>query len=272
MSRGFDVYKRKLDATQTSVSQYVSTTLGAGVRFGVPISDEGTIHYGLSTETTKLGLTSLSPQRYIDYVNTFGSSTTNLLATAGWSHDSRDSAIYTTDGVVQRASTEIALPVSNQRFYKLTYQHQWFHPLTRDFTLMLNGEAGMADGYGGKPLPFFKNFYAGGIGSVRGYQPNSLGALDPDGNALGGNKRIIGNAELLFPVPGMAKEKSVRLSLFADAGGINGMGWSGLRYSTGMAVAWISPVGPLKVSVGVPLKKQTGDKLQRFQFTLGSLF
>ncbi len=272
MSRGFDIYKREVDATRTAVSPYRSSTMGAGIRYGVPVSDDATIHYGLSAEHTKLDLSSASPQRYRDYVTTFGSSTTNLLGTAGWSHDSRDSAIYTTEGTVQRASTEIALPVSNQRYYKLTYQHQWFYPLTREVTLMLNGEAGVGNGYGGKPLPFFKNFYAGGIGSVRGYEPNSLGPRDSDNNALGGTKRIIGNAELLFPVPGMSKEKSVRLSVFADAGGVNGMGWDGLRYSTGMAVSWISPVGPLKLSVGVPLKKDTGDKLQKFQFTLGSLF
>ena len=272
MSRGFDIYKREVDASKTAVSSYRSATMGAGLRYGVPVSDDGTIYYGLSAEHTKLDLTASSPPRYLDYVNNFGASATNLLGTAGWSHDSRDSAIYTTEGTVQRASTEISLPVSNQRYYKLTYQHQWFYPLSREVTLMLNGEAGAANGYGAKPLPFFKNFYAGGIGSVRGYEPNSLGPHDTDNNALGGNKRIIGNAELLFPVPGMVKEKSVRLSVFVDAGGVNGMGWDGLRYSTGMAVAWISPVGPLKVSVGVPLKKETSDKLQRFQFTLGSLF
>ena len=276
MSRGFDIYKRDVNSSSTVVSQYSSSTLGAGVRFGIPISDDETIHYGLSTEQTKLSLTSLSPQRYVDYVNTFGSTTSNLLTTVGWSHDSRDSAIYTTEGLVQRASAEIALPVSDQRYYKLTYQQQWFHPVSRDVTLMLNGDVGTGSGYGGKPLPFFKNFYAGGPGSVRGYEPNSLGPRDLANNALGGTKRVLANAELLFPMPGMTKEKSVRLSAFVDAGAVFGQGGqtgtAGLRYSTGVALAWISPVGPLKISLGKALNQQPGDKLQKFQFTLGSIF
>ena len=212
----------------------------------------------------------------VDYVKTFGISTTNLLGTIGWTNDSRDSAIYTTQGTVQRAFAEIALPVSDQRFYKLTYQHQWFHPLSKNVTFMLNGEAGVGNGYNGMPLPFFKNFYAGGTGSVRGYDSSSLGPRDSFNNALGGNKRVIGNVELLFPMFGMAEEKSVRMSVFIDAGAVYGKedltGMAGMRYSTGLAVAWISPVGPLKISYGVPLHEKFGDKLQRTQITLGTIF
>ncbi|MBI4938504.1 MAG: outer membrane protein assembly factor BamA [Nitrosomonadales bacterium] len=276
MSRGFDVYQRNVDSTSTAVSQYKSSTMGAGLRFGVPISDDETIHYGLASEQTKLSLTPTSSQRFVDYVGIFGSSTTNLVGTVGWSRDSRDSVIYTTEGMVQHAFVELALPVSNQRYYKLTYQQQWFRPLSREVTLLLNGEGGIGNGYGGKPLPFFKNFYAGGPGSVRGFEPNSLGPRDSYNNALGGTKRIVGNAELLFPMPGMSKEKSVRLSVFADAGAVYGQGdlagTSGLRYSAGLAFTWISPIGPLKISYGKPISQKPADKVQKFQFTLGSIF
>ena len=276
MSRGFDVYKRDVDSTSTAISQYRSSTLGAGVRYGVPVSDDDSIHYGLAAEQTKLSLTPTSSQQMKDYVNTFGASTTSLLGTVGWSHDSRDSVIYTTEGMVQHASAEIGLPVSNMRYYKLTYQQQWYHPVSREVTLMLNGEGGIGNGYGGKPLPFFKNFYAGGPGSVRGFAPSSLGPHDIYNNALGGTKRIVGNAELLFPMPGMSKEKSVRLSAFVDGGAVYGQsdltGTAGLRYSAGMAFAWISPIGPLKISYGKPLNTKHGDNLQKFQFTLGSIF
>ncbi|MES1982840.1 MAG: outer membrane protein assembly factor BamA, partial [Pseudomonadota bacterium] len=272
VSRGFDIYKRDVNSTSTAISQYNSSTLGAGVRFGVPISDDETIHYGLATEQTKIGLTPLSSQRYVDFVNIFGETTDNVIATVGWSHDSRDSAIYTTEGLVQRASSEAALPILDQRYWKLTYQQQWFYPVSREVTLMLNGEAGIAKGYSGKPLPFFKNFFAGGPGSVRGYEPSSLGPRDLLNNALGGTKRVVGNIELLFPVPGMSKEKSVRLSTFIDGGGVNGQGIDGLRYSAGVALAWISPLGPLKISLAKALNEKPGDKLQKFQFTLGSIF
>ncbi|OGS80334.1 MAG: outer membrane protein assembly factor BamA [Gallionellales bacterium GWA2_55_18] len=275
VSRGFDVYKRDTDSSSTAVSQYSSHTLGGGVRFGVPIGEDEGISYGLAYESTRLGLLTNPSARLMQYVNTFGASNSNLLGTIGWTRDSRDSAIYTTMGTVQRAFAEIALPVFDMRYYKLNYQHQWFHPVSSDLTLLLNGEAGVAGGYGGKPMPFFKNFYAGGTGSVRGYDSNSLGPRDIYNQALGGTKRVIGNAELLMPVPGI-KEKSVRLSGFVDAGAVYGQGdlpgSAGLRYSAGAAFTWISPAGPIKLSYAVPLNKQQGDKMQKFQFNLGSMF
>ncbi len=281
VSRGFDVYKRNVNTTTTNlVSPYTSATNGVGVRYGVPVAEDQTIHYGLAYENTTIGLTALSPQRFVDYVNTFGATTNNYMGTIGWSQDSRDSAIYTTEGLVQRAFTETGLPVgAGLRYYKLTLQEQWFYPMSRDTTLMLNGIAGVGNGYGGKPLPFFKNFYGGGVGSVRGYEPNSLGPVDATGLATGGNKQFVASAEVLFPMPGMEKERSVRMSTFVDAGAIYGPVVQnilpqaiGMRYSAGVALTWISPVGPLKISLGYPLHPQPGDKLQKFQFTLGSLF
>ncbi len=275
ISRGFDVYKRDVNSTFTAISPYLSSTIGGGLRFGVPISDFESTHYGLSAEQTELTLTDASSLQMKDYVRIFGPSTSNLIGSVGWSQDSRDSAIYTTAGTVQRAFVEVAMPISNQQFFKVTYQHQWFYPISQNVTLMMNGEAGGAEGYGGKPVPFFKNFYAGGPGSVRGFRPFSIGPRDINNNSLGGTRRIVGNAELLFPMPGMSKDRSVRLSVFVDAGAVFGLGMTGadsLRYSTGVAVTWVSPVGPLKISVAAPLNQQPSDRLQMFQFTLGSLF
>ncbi len=277
VSRGFDIYNRKTSSTQASVSQYTSESLGGGVRFAVPLSEDQMIHYGLAAEDTTIGLTSLSPQRYSDYINLYGARTINYLGSIGWSRDNRDSALYPTEGTMQRASTEVSLPASSQHYFKLTYQHQWFFPVNRDITFMMNGEAGVAGGYDGQALPFFKNFYAGGVGSVRGYDSYSLGPRDANGYALGGDRRVIGNAELLFPMPGFEKEKSVRLSLFVDGGAVYGeetqsLASMGLRYSTGGALTWFSPVGPIRLSYGIPIGVQEQDKLQRFQFTLGTLF
>jgi outer membrane protein insertion porin family len=276
VSRGFDVYKRNSDSQSTAVSQYSSHTLGAGVRFGVPISENQTISYGLSAENTELGLFSSSPTRLIQYVNTAGAKSNSLLGTIGWGRDSLDSVIYTTSGSVQRATAEVSLPVFNLRYYKLDYLQQWFHPLSDDLTLMLHGEAGIAGGYGGEALPFFKNFYAGGPGSVRGYDSNSLGPRDSTDQVLGGPRRVLAGAEVLMPFPGMGNERSVRLSGFIDGGAIYGQGdlpgSAGMRYSAGVAFTWISPVGPLKFSYALPINKQPQDRLQKFQFTLGSVF
>jgi outer membrane protein insertion porin family len=275
VSRGFNVYKRNTDSRSTTVTQYSSHTMGGGVNFGVPLGEDDRINYGLSVERTQLVLLASSPTRIVDYVNTFGATNSNLLGTVGWGRDSRDSAIYTTEGTVQRAFMEVALPILDMRYYKLNYQHQWFYPVNQDIVLMLNGEAGVAGGYGGNQLPFFKNFYAGGTGSVRGFEDNSLGPRDVSGASLGGDRRVVGSAELLVPFPGI-KEKSVRLSGFIDGGAVYGPGdqpgTAGLRYSTGVALTWFSPVGPIKFSYAVPLNKQAVDKLQKFQFSLGTMF
>jgi len=276
VSRGFDVYKRNTDSQSTAISQYSSHTLGGGVHFGVPIAEDESVSYGLAVERTELGLFANPPTRLVEYVDTFGATNTNVLATIGWGRDTRDSAIYTTKGTVQRIYSEIALPVYDMRYYKLNYQHQKFYPVSGDVTLLLNGEAGIAGGYAGKPLPFFKNFYAGGPGSVRGYESSSLGPRDASGSSLGGSRRVIGGGELLMPFPGMEKEKSVRLSGFIDGGAVYGSGdlpgSAGLRYSIGTAFTWLSPVGPLKFSYAWPIRRQETDRIQNFQFTLGSVF
>ena len=276
ISRGFDIYRRNTDSQSTAVSQFSSRTLGGGVRFGVPIADDESVSYGLSIERTELGLFDNPPTRSVDYVDAFGAANNNLVATIGWGKDTRDSAIYTTEGTVQRISSEISLPVFDMRYYKLNYQHQRFFPLSTDYTLLLKGEAGIAGGYGGKPLPFFKNFYAGGPGSVRGYESSSLGPRDTDDSVLGGPRRVIGNAELLMPFPGMERERSTRFSAFIDGGAVYGPGdlpgSAGLRFSTGLAFTWLSPVGPLKFSYAWPINRQEVDKVQNFQFTLGSIF
>lgn len=277
ISRGFDIFKRKTNTTSTYTTQYNSETYGGGIRFGVPLNDDESFQFGLSTEVTSIYLSGQSAQRTIDYVNTFGETTRNLVSNTAWVRDTRDSAILTTDGTVQRALLELGLPVSDQRFYRLTYLHQFFYPLTRNVTFMMNGTLGVAKGYGGMPLPIFKVFYGGGVGSVRGYDSNSLGPRDINGLFLGGNRSVSGNIELLFPLPGMEKEKSVRWSAFVDGGAIYGDGAQvpstlGMRYSAGVSISWFSPAGPLKLSWAKPLNSESQDKTQNIQFTLGSMF
>jgi len=276
VSRGFDVYKRKVDATSLSaLAGYASDSIGGGVRFGVPLNEYDTINFGLSYDSTKITLGTNATQRYIDFVNQYGQRNSTLRGDLGWARDSRDSLTYPTKGTLQRAYGEMGLPGGKLKYYKANYQYQWYRPLTDTFTLMLNGEVGVGNGYGStKDLPFFKNFYAGGVTSVRGYDTASIGPKDSQGYALGGNKRIVANAEVLFPFPGLRNDKSVRMSLFADAGAIYNKGDSGggMRYSTGVAVSWVSPFGPLKFSLAKPLNTKDGDKLQKFQFQMGSTF
>ena len=273
VSRGFDIYKRDVDPTNINSGRYKTSTIGIQMRFGVPVTDLDTINYGIGFEQTDLTTFSDSPLRYIEYVNVFGPKNSTVLGTIGWSRDGRDSVIYPTKGHLNRAKAETALPGGDLRYYRLTYQHQAYFSLTRYYTLMLNGELGYGDGIGDKPLPFYKNFFAGGVSSVRGFEPNSLGPRDSNDDPLGGSKRVVANGEFLFPFPGLSNERSVRMSAFVDTGMIGEKyDSSAFRYSAGVAVLWISPLGPLKVSAAQPLNEKPGDRIQRFQFTFGASF
>jgi len=281
ISRGFDVYKRDTDTSSlTAVGAYRSNSIGGGVRYGVPIAEDDYITAGFSVDSTRLKVDSFSPLRYQEYVNQFGSSNTTLLGTVGWIKETIDSRLYPTRGYTNRLVGELSLPGGSLRFYRATYQRQQFYPLTwlvRGSTVMLNGELGFANGYSNRQLPFFKVFYAGGIGSVRGYDTSSLGPVDPvTTERLGGNRRAVGNAEYLFPLPGSGLDKSMRLGFFVDGGQVWGQGekiaLGELRYSAGVALSWSSPMGPLKFSFANPLNKKPQDRIQRLQFQMGSTF
>jgi len=278
ISRGFDVYRKDVDSTSLTIAAYKTKTYGAGIRFGIPLTETDSVNFGLAAERTEIELSTIAPIRYLDYLNTFGALTTSFVGRVGWARDSRDSILYPTTGRLQTISGEFGIPGTDLQYYKLNYQHQWFYPLglIKDLTLALNGEVGYGNGYGGKPLPFYKNYYAGGVNSVRGYDTSTLGPRDENGDPIGGTRRIVGNAEVLFPFPGLSKDKSVRGSVFVDAGQIHGPGsqpeFESFRFSTGLAVQWSSPVGPLKFSFAFPLAKKEGDRIQRFQFQVGAGF
>lgn len=279
ISRGFDLYRRKTDTSQlsTSIATYDVSSWGGGVRYGIPIADEQSISFGLAVDSTTLGVNIYSPLRYQDFVAANGNHFNSLVGSVGWGEETIDSRTYPTRGGTQRAGAEVALPGGNLRFYRLNYQKQQFLPLSKTFTLALNGEVGVAGGYGGRELPFWKNYYAGGIGSVRGFESGSIGPRDPTTlEYLGGTRRLVGNAELLFPLPGGGTDKSLRLGAFFDIGGIGGQGQaltvSDLRSSMGLSVLWSSFMGPIKVSFAQPLKKQSDDKIQRLQFQMGTTF
>ena len=276
VSRGFDIYDRRTDASLLGLGFYTTSTLGGGVRYGIPLTEIDSLGLGLGAENTHLGVDSTSPIQYQNFVNVFGSNNTAIPGNIGWIRDQRDSALVPTKGTMIRANLEAGLPGGTLKYYKLTEQVQWYHPLSRTYTLLLNGEIGAGDGVGGKPLPFYKSFYAGGVSSVRGYDSYSLGPRDAYGNILGGNKRLVGNAELLFPMPGTGVDRSMRLSVFLDGGQVYGANekirLSELRYSAGLAFNWNSPLGPLRLSYGKPLNAKAGDKMQHLQFQFGQVF
>ncbi|MBU3696157.1 outer membrane protein assembly factor BamA [Dechloromonas sp.] len=279
VSQGFDVYHRTVNTSSLAIANYSSASTGGAIRFGFPIGEKQSIGLGLGIDSTRITTYSDSPQYYKDFVRDFGDTNLSLPLTMNWVSDGKNSFFFPTAGTFQKAGVEVAVPGGDLTYYRANYQLQQYVPLSSKFTLMLNAEYGQAGGYGGKDLPFFKNYYAGGVTSVRGYKASSLGPVTVDQTTgqtyrIGGNRRVVGNAELLWGLPGM--EKTARLGLFFDAGQVYGNGqsieFSELRYSTGISAAWISPIGPLKFSFGMPLNKKDDDKAESFQFQLGTTF
>jgi outer membrane protein insertion porin family len=283
VSIGYDIYRRDVDSTDLdNTGFFQNSTLGAGVRFGLPINERDFISMGLAYEQNSVKVDETSPNEWQDFVEEFGEDNDTVRLDGSWSRDSRDNFLFTTRGVYQRIFLELGVPPGSLQYYKLSLQHQQYFDFGRDFVLMLNGEIGYGGGLNDKPLPFFKNFYAGGTSTVRGFKTATLGPKDIEGDALGGDQRYIANAELYFPVPGLTDDKSLRFSTFIDGGAAFGPGdylgrfetfaFDDLRWSAGVALLWVSPLGPLKFSLATPLVSKTGDEEEMFQFSLGNVF
>ena len=285
ISRTVDVYLRTTRPPLTNNGDFNVRTLGSKVNFGVPFTEFDRVYFGIGVERTTVetykndpGFND-SPLLYQEYVDEFGNGseaeTTSFPLTVAWARDSRDSALTPTRGQLQRVNMEMA-PFGTLRYYRAIYQNQYYKPIASWITLALNGELDYGRGLDGKPFPVFKNFYAGGIGSVRGYETSTLGPLDVNGDPLGGASRLILNAELHFPFPGQAKDAGLQWFTFFDGGNVFAdrarIEFSELRYSAGVGISWISPVGPLKISYAEPLNAQPTDQKERFQFQIGTGF
>ncbi len=277
ISRGFDFFRRDVNTSTLQIASYNTYSTGVGIRFGIPVTEYQAVNIGFTAERTKLQVDVSAPQRYRDFISQFGEKSDTLRSNISFARDTRDSLTWPTRGWLNEIAFEVGIPPGDLTYHRTTFQSQWFYTPDRLawLTFMLNGEVGYADGYRGKALPFFKNFYAGGVGSVRGFETATLGPRDTNGDVLGGDRRFVGNFEILFPMPGY-KEKNVRLALFADVGNVWGPGdkikGDDLRLGAGLAISWDSPVGPLRFSFGAPIIKKDGDKIERFQFQLGKIF
>lgn len=282
VSRGFDIYKRDVDTSRLQIASFNTFSVGGGLRFGIPLNERDFLNFGMAVDLTTVELNPASPQQYLKFcTNTSGCSSDSVVGNFSWIHDSRDNILFTNKGALQRLTLEGSLPVLDLQYYKIDYKHSWYKELNNDFTLMLNGEIGYAQSYGGKNFPFFKNFFSGGVNSVRGYNVSSLGPRDIDPTrgrdfAVGGQKLLIGNVELFFPVPGVTGSKQFRMSTFIDGGNVFSQEQSydvgNLRYSAGFGLSWFSPFGPLKLVFAKALNPQARDDLQVMQFQFGQQF
>jgi outer membrane protein insertion porin family len=283
ISRSFQLYHRN-SRPLYGYGTYSTRQTGGNLTFGVPFSESDTVFFGAGLERTEIETDANSPFAYLEFVRQNGgdrsgigrASTSAIPLTVAWGRDTRDSAVTPNRGRFQRANLEIDA-IGDVKYFRAVYEQQWYRPLTSWMTLALRGEFDYGKGIGGNAYPVFKNFYAGGIGSVRGFESSTLGVVDPNyGYAIGGAKRIIGNAELQFPFPGGGKDRSLRWFTFLDGGQVyqekEKILLDRMRYSAGIGLQWISPVGPLKLSYAKPLNAKPGDQLERFQFQMGTGF
>ncbi|SFN22372.1 outer membrane protein insertion porin family [Formivibrio citricus] len=277
VSFGWNAYSRHTDPSVMSLGSYNTNSLGTGFSVGLPVSEENRITLTANAERININTNSDTASYINDYISRQGNVNKNFSLGASWSRDTRDSASYPTRGTYRTAGTSLTVPGSTTKFFKVSGQNQAFHTFGNWLTGVWNVEAGYAHAYAGSEVPFYSNFYVGGIGSVRGFKTGSISAKDPQyGNAMGGTRRFVNNFEFLTPMPGMKDDKSMRLSVFVDSGAAwaesEKLHLSDLRHAAGVAFTWVSPVGPIKMSVAKPIKKKSDDKTESFQFQLGQVF
>ena len=274
VSRSFDVFQRTTRPYMGDLNAYSLVTSGAGMRLGVPFGEIDTVFFGINFEQTTINSGTSLPIPYVEYIQQFGSSSNALPLTVGWTRDGRDSALVPNRGILQRFNSDLSA-AGDAKYIRANYQIQQYTPLSKKYTLALNADLGWGQGLSGRPYPLFKNYFVGGLGSVRGFQQATLGPANA-AYYLGGSKKIVMNAEVLAPFPGAGNDRTLRLYGFADTGRAFGenekISLTDLRSSVGVGLAWVSPMGPLRFSYAFPLKTKVTDKIQKLQFQIGTSF
>ena len=275
ISRTVDLYYRTDKPYEDQGGNYELVTTGGGLRFGVPFTETDTVFFGAALESNRIKSGTNIPAAYLAYADRYGSSSSSVPLTIGWSRDGRDSALAPNNGVYQRLNTDWSV-AGDARYLRANYQYQQYIPLNKKFTLAFNGELGWGKGFNGRPFPVFKNFYSGGLGSVRGFDQGTLGPRDVTGASLGGPKKVTFNTELIAPFPGAGNDRTLRIFTFLDVGNVYGdeekMRFSEMRASVGVGLSWISPLGPLRLAYAQPVRKFAGDRIQKLQFQIGTSF
>jgi outer membrane protein insertion porin family len=275
ISRTIDVYHRSSKPYQNQGGDYRLVTSGASLRFGVPFSEADTVFFGGGVERTEIVEGTNIPAAYLAYAEQFGKSSNTVPLTLGWTRDDRDSTLVPTMGRFQRFGGEWGA-AGEVRYLRGNYQYQQYYSLNKLYTLAFNGELGWGEGLQGQPFPVFKNFYSGGLGSVRGFEQGTLGPRDVTGASIGGPKKVTINVEALTPFPGAGNDRTLRAFGFFDIGNVFGenekVSFSEMRASAGVGLSWLSPIGPLRLAFAQPVRKQPGDRIQKFQFQIGTSF
>ena len=275
VSRTYELYQRRTRPYSTVGGDYQLTTTGLALRFGIPFTELDRVFVGVSAEQIQIESGTSIPASYLAYADTFGYTSRSYPLTLGWSRDDRDSILVPSRGQYQRLNSDLA-KTGDAQYTRTSYQFQQYVPINKQYTFALNTELGWGRGLGGRPFPVFKDFYSGGLGSVRGFALSSLGPRDVTGAYIGGPKKLTFNAEINTPFPGAGNDRTLRLYGFYDAGNVFGENdaydFTKLRTSVGVGLSWLSPLGPLRFAIARPVRAFSGDRIERFQFQMGTAF
>jgi outer membrane protein insertion porin family len=275
ISRAFDVYYRTTRPLNPQGEEYKLVTPGTSVRFGVPFSEFDTVFFGIGYERTEIQGTTALPNNFFLYREKFGETTSSVPITVGWTRDERDSALVPTSGSYKRVNLDWGA-LGDAPYLRANLQFQQYFPIGKRYTYGFNAEIGWGKGLSDRGYPIFKNFYGGGLGTVRGFDQGSLGPIDVTGAYIGGNRRLNVNNEFYVPLPGTGNDRTLRVFAWLDAGNVWGenerVEFSSLRASAGVGLSWVSPIGPLKLSYGEPIHKKPEDRIQKLQFQIGTAF
>ena len=279
-SLGYDLYDNGYSPDQAGISPYSTQTLGGRVRLGVPVSEFDKINFSTGFENNQINLSSTNvPLRFVQFTNQYGSSVNDIPVSVGWVRNTTDSTLWPTTGALYNQTLDATMPYVGAQYYRFTSDNTWFTPLwSTDYVWRSNAKFGTINAYNGSTVPFYQNYFLGGINSIRGYYIGTLGPKDTDGSSLGGTNELVWTNDILFPMPGLKDQHLVRLGVFYDMGSLWGGNSFGLtpqqsfRGSYGAALTWISPLGPIKLSYALPMFSQPNDDLQPFQFQLGTSF
>ncbi len=275
VSRTFEFYHRSSKPYVEQGGNYRMITSGLGVRFGLPFSELDRVFVGSAAERTELvpGTNMLGVHAHL--CQQFGCVAQNVPVTAGWARDSRDSYLNPNNGKLVRLNSELGA-FGDARYTKFGGQYQQYVPITKQYTFAFNADLGLGKGLNGQALPFYKNYYSGGLGSVRGFEQGTLGPRDITGPVIGGAKKVTINTEFLVPFPGAGNDRSLRLYGFYDMGNVYGefekIDIAQLRSAYGVGLSWVSPMGPLRFAWARPIRSFPGDRIQQLQFQIGTSF
>jgi outer membrane protein insertion porin family len=275
VSRTFELYHRSSKPYVEQGGNYRMITSGLGLRFGLPFSELDRIFVGSAAERTELVPGTNMLGVHANLCQQFGCIASNVPVTAGWARDSRDSYLNPNNGKFIRLNSELGA-FGDARYAKFGGQYQQYFSLSKQYTFAFNADLGLGKGLNGQALPFYKNYYSGGLGSVRGFEQGTLGPRDITGPVIGGAKKVTVNTEFLLPFPGAGNDRSLRLYGFYDMGNVYGeyekIDFAQLRSAYGVGLSWVSPMGPLRFAWARPIRSFPGDRIQQLQFQIGTSF